>query len=246
MKEKSWILLFAAVLISLSVVLYFIHFLIFQDSHHIYIYTLGDIAFIPIEILVVTLIVHRVLDAHNRKAKIEKLNMVIGTFFSAMGTWLLTYISDQDPHLDDLRENLIVSDQWTDEEFNRVNEIFRKYPADIDINMVDLCILKEFLQSREEFMIRLLENPILYEHERFTSLLQAVFHLTEELDKRPDVTSLPANDLSHLSGDIKRIYHALISQWLDYMQYLKKNYPYLFSLAMRTNPFDDTASPIIS
>jgi hypothetical protein len=29
------------------------------------------------------------------------------------------------------------------------------------------------------------------------------------------------------------------------MEYLKVNYPYLFSLAMRTNPFDRQASPIL-
>ncbi|MFY9799780.1 MAG: two pore domain potassium channel family protein, partial [Methanoregula sp.] len=30
-----------------------------------------------------------------------------------------------------------------------------------------------------------------------------------------------------------------------YMQHLKKKYPYLFSLAMRTNPFDVHASAIV-
>ena len=34
-------------------------------------------------------------------------------------------------------------------------------------------------------------------------------------------------------------------QWLDYMRHLKADYPYLFSLAIRTNPFRHDASPII-
>lgn len=34
----------------------------------------------------------------------------------------------------------------------------------------------------------------------------------------------------------------LINEWLDYMKYLKANYPFLFHLAMRTNPFDRSAS----
>jgi len=29
------------------------------------------------------------------------------------------------------------------------------------------------------------------------------------------------------------------------MEYLKNHYPYLFSLAMRKNPFDDSASVIV-
>jgi hypothetical protein len=37
----------------------------------------------------------------------------------------------------------------------------------------------------------------------------------------------------------------LVHQWLDYMRHLKKDYPYLFSLAMRTNPFDQEATPVV-
>jgi len=37
----------------------------------------------------------------------------------------------------------------------------------------------------------------------------------------------------------------LVHEWLDYMKYLKKNYPYLFSLAVRTNPFDRNASVVL-
>lgn len=37
----------------------------------------------------------------------------------------------------------------------------------------------------------------------------------------------------------------MVKEWLEYMRYLKNNYPYLFSLSMRTNPFDRKASPIV-
>ena len=73
-----------------------------------------------------------------------------------------------------------------------------------------------------------------------------VFHLVEELEHRHRLSQLPNEDLSHLTNDIKRVYTLLIHQWLDYMEHLKNNYPYLFSLAIRTNPFDQKASPIIN
>jgi hypothetical protein len=95
-------------------------------------------------------------------------------------------------------------------------------------------------------MLRLLENPTLMEHELFTDLLLAVFHLTQELTHRKKVTDLPATDQAHLAGDVKRIYGLLVYEWLDYLHYLKLNYPYLFSLAIRTNPFDEKASPIVT
>jgi hypothetical protein len=67
----------------------------------------------------------------------------------------------------------------------------------------------------------------------------------EELTSRKTLTDLPETDLQHLAGDIKRAYIRLVREWLDYMKYLKNNYPYLFSLAMRTNPFDQKASPVV-
>jgi len=37
----------------------------------------------------------------------------------------------------------------------------------------------------------------------------------------------------------------LLQEWLSYLQHLQVDYPYLFSLAARTNPFDRTASAAI-
>jgi hypothetical protein len=45
---------------------------------------------------------------------------------------------------------------------------------------------------------------------------------------------------------MKRTYSQLVVQWLLYMEHLKDDYPYLFSLAVRTNPFDPDASSIVA
>jgi hypothetical protein len=41
--------------------------------------------------------------------------------------------------------------------------------------------------------------------------------------------------------DIRRAYHLLLREWLGYMAHLHADYPYLFSLAVRTNPFNPAA-----
>jgi len=82
----------------------------------------------------------------------------------------------------------------------------------------------------------------LLEHEEFTELLWAVFHLSEELSNRATVKDLPETDYDHLSGDIKRAHRLLVREWLAHMEHLKIDYPYLFSLAVRMNPFDPNAS----
>jgi len=245
MRRFSWQIMLASVLIFLSAAFYFFHYAIFHDTHHIFIYLVGDIAFVPIEVLLVTVIIHQVLSAREKKSRMQKLNMVIGAFFSEVGTQLLTYLSDWDPKLANIRKDLMVTSDWSQEEFLDVSKLLKKYDYGVDIQRVDLEGLRKFLKEEINFLLRLLENPTLLEHESFTDLLWAVFHLAEELAARDNVTKLPDADQEHLAGDIKRIYVLLVHQWLNYMEHLKNNFPYLFSLAMRTNPFDQEASPIV-
>lgn len=185
------------------------------------------------------------LSQREKKARFEKLNMVIGTFFSKAGKELLADFSRVDPEVETIRQSLVIKPEWSDQDFKDTGKILKSHAYAVSIHKYDLETLRSFLLKERDFLLRLLENPTLLEHESFTQLLQAVFHLTEELSYREDLTQLPDADRTHLSGDIKRCYRMLVQQWLDYMQYLKKNYPYLFSLAMRTNPFDEGASPIV-
>ena len=240
-----WQILLGVILVVLSIAFYVIHFFIFHDSHHIFIYMIGDIAFVPIEVLLVTLIIHRLLGEREKRHRLEKLNMVIGAFFSENGTRLLAFISDFDPKLDKVRDNLIMTGDWSNKEFTVVSKRLKSYEYSVEVDKVDLDALRTFLVEKRDFLLRLLENPNLLEHESFTGLLRAVFHLTEELECRDNVTKLPDSDYQHLAGDIRRVYVLLVHQWLDYMKYLKGNYPFLFSLAIRTNPFDQSASPVV-
>lgn len=178
-------------------------------------------------------------------SRMEKLNMVIGVFFSEVGLGLMSTFSRYDSDFDRLRPDLIVLTSWTDKDFLTASKDAQKHDYKVDMTLVDITGLKEFLLSKRDFLVRLLENPVLMEHQSFTDLLRAVFHLTEELAYRNDFTVLPRPDRDHLALDIKRAHHLIVTEWLSYMGYLKKNYPFLFSLAMRTNPFDQKSSVVI-
>jgi hypothetical protein len=245
MKRLSWEVLLGLSLVLSSLVLYIFHYMIFGDIHHILIYMVGDLAFLPIEVLVVTLIIHRLLGEREKRTLLEKLNMVVGAFFSEVGTGMLTYLSDFDPELEEIRKDLVVTQNWSDQDFSSVSNRLRGYDYHIDAQGIGLQELSSYLRDKRNFMLRLLENPTILEHESFTGLLRSVFHLTEELTQRGELKHLPETDLKHLAGDIERVYSSLVYQWLDYMRYLKDSYPYLFSLALRTNPFDQNASLIV-
>ena len=245
MRRNVSLLGIAGALICASVVLYSLHYLLFRDAHHILIYLIGDVAFVPLEVLLVVVVIERLLHKHEKQAVMDKLNMVVGAFFSEVGTKLLTYFSNCDPELHNVRSELIVSNEWSESKFGSMSKRIKSYEHGVDIQKTSLEELRGFLMAKRDFLLRLLENPNLLGHESFSELLQAVFHLMEELANREDITHLPDSDYRHLAGDIKRAYSLLVYQWLGYMKHLKDNYPYLFSLAMRTNPFDQNASPIV-
>ena len=234
--------LLGLLLVMLSVFFYAVHFAIFRDSHHIFIYLLGDIAFVFIEVLMVTLIIHHLLAEREKRAMLNKLNMVIGAFFSEVGTALLEYFNGFDTNAERISKHLMVSGEWSPEHFDQMEVVLQRHDYKIDSQTGDLQGLQNLMVDKRAFLLRLLENPNLLEHESFTGLLWAVFHLAEELSHRPTVVDLPETDYHHLSGDIRRAHQLLVREWLSHMEHLKNDYPYLFSLAVRTNPFDPNAS----
>lgn len=242
MKSTNWLIYLAVTLVALSTAIYLVHFAIFHDVHHIFIYLIGDIAFVPIEVLLVTLIIHRLLSYREKRALLNKLNMVIGAFFSEAGTDLLKRIIALDEDFDRVRRNLLVTPAWTHRDFLRAENNMATYDYSIEVEPTALDELRKVLLAKREFLLRLLENPNLLEHESFTDLLWAATHLAEELAHRASVYGLPAADYAHLAGDVQRMYARIIREWLHYMEHLQQKYPYLFSLAVRTNPFNPAAA----
>jgi hypothetical protein len=159
-----------------------------------------------------------------------------------VGTELLKRLRAFDLHGDKLAGELILGKDWPDREFDALSRKLSTHDARIVCKREEMLGLKSFLLGKLDFLLRLLENPNLLEHDSFTDLLWAVFHLADELAHRKDLSKLPDSDLEHLAGDIRRAYLMLIIEWVAYMKHLKSSYPYLFSLAMRTNPFDPNAS----
>jgi hypothetical protein len=242
----SWQVALGVALIILSAILYSIHYLVFGDAHHIFIYLLGDIAFVPIEVFLVTIVVHQLLTGREKRAMRKKLYMVIGAFFSEVGLGLLKRFVAVDAAAADKRDRLAAAGSWPKRNIKGLVRYFSSCECKPQPTAVNLEELKTFLVAKRVFLLGLLENPNLLEHESFTEMLWAVFHLAEELEARKDPSKLPESDLKHLAGDIKRAYTAITVEWLWYMDHLRQKYPYLFSLAVRTNPFDPGASVVVT
>lgn len=241
MTDQRWRLRLAIGLLVASIALYALHFLIFGDARHIFIYLIGDIAFLPVQVLLVTMVMNELLERRAKRDLLHKLNMVIGAFFAETGTELLGMLATYDAAVDEVRDDLVAQPTWNDRRFADARAEIAQHDFKIDARHGDLAALRAYLSAKRAFLLRLLENQNLLEHQSFTDCLWAVFHIADELEHRIDLEALPESDLAHLSGDMKRAYAALAGQWLGHLQHLKSQYPYLFSLAVRTNPFDASA-----
>jgi len=245
MIKFNWEAKLAIFLVAMSICIYTFKLTVLKNPSDTANYIFNALGFLPINVLLVTIVLNKLLAVRSRRERMEKMNMVIGTFFSEVGNELIARIARTDPAIDRIKSSLIVGNDWDAKAFAEVRKTVTGHEYTIDIAAMDIPALREFLIVRRDFMLRLLENPVLLEHESFTDLLRAVFHLTEELRCRGDLSCLPGTDYAHLAGDTRRVYEKLLLQWLDYMEYLKNNYPYLCSLEMRTNPFDARASPVV-
>jgi len=242
---KNWIVRVALVLILASVVSYTLHYFIFHDVHHIFIYMIGDFGFLFLDVLLVLLIIERLLSSKEKKSILHKLNMVIGTFFSEVGRELLRHFSDFVINAEELEGECLICPEWDKKNFREAREKAEAFEYKMMFDVKKMEELRDFLSSKHSFLVRLLENPILLEHERFTDLLWAVFHLSEELNFRESLQGLSDTDIAHLKIDLRRAYSKIVSEWIAYTEHLKKAYPFLFSLAARINPLNPKASPIV-
>jgi len=178
-----------------------------------------------------------------QKERREKLNMVIGVFFSEAGTRLLRKFALLDTDLAGLRSFLSEAGGWSDQSFRKHAAAIARHGFKTAADAAALQDIKDFLGEKSPLLVRLLENPNLLEHETCTDLLWAVLHIKEELEFRFDLNELSAEDAAHVNGDLERAYRLLTRQWLDYMRHLKTNYPYLFKTAAHRNPFREPRPP---
>jgi hypothetical protein len=243
--DRRWLWLLAGGLLAASVIFYVLQIVIFHAARDTFFYIFQDIAFLPLEVLIVGLVLERIISLREKRSLKHKLNMVIGAFFSEMGTPLLAELL---PAMCEraIKEQLRLNASWKKEDFAQAARFAQSLKCEIDLSRIDREAIRAHLLDKRQFMLGLLENPNLMEHERFTDLLWAVLHVEEELEARTSLADLSPADEAHLEQDVRRAYNALLTEWVLYAQHLKADYPYLFSLVVRMHPFQDAPSAAVT
>lgn len=244
--HKKWKIKFSILMVILIIVIYGSNYLVLGDGEHIISYVWTHLGFIPVDILVVAFILDEIIERKEKEAMLEKLDMLMSTFFSEVGNDLISQLSSANKYKANT-ENLKSIKDWDDKDYeNKLKELKDtnvEFQAEIAPENREefLNNLSELLTNKREFIINLINNPNLLEKEEFTGLINAILHLDEELEHRKDMSLVTDADFAHLNGDMHRVYNKLIHEWVYYLRYLNKHYPYMIALIIRTNPFDEDA-----
>ena len=244
MKNKG-IITTGVLLIGLSVILHYMHFLIFKDMHHIMIFLLADIAFIPLEVFFVTVVLDKMIEKREKANIIEKLNMLVGLFYSQLGLNIFKEFVSADDSMTKLVTNCKIAADSKLEDFDETERFLKKHEHHINIEKIDFVKLQVELNNSKDLLVSLIANPSLLEHESFSELLMSIFHLQEEFAMRDidsDQSKMAKHDVDHLKVDCMRAYKNISLEWLKYIQHLKVHYPYLFVTALIKNPYDFRSS----
>lgn len=231
-------------MVGLSLAIYQLQMLLFQDQRNTLFYFFQDVAFLPIQVALVTVVLQSMISSREKKERLKQLNMVISSFFGEVGTEIIVALNEFNRNQDGICEYLKINGTWSKKDFSNAVDFIKECEFPMDSRQSDLSALKEKLIKEHSFFHVMLQNQNLLEHETFSDMLWAVFHLMDEMNARDDFKHLPQADLEHLSLDIQRAYSALLIEWVKYMEHLIAEYPYLFSLAVRKNPFDKNSSII--
>jgi hypothetical protein len=218
-----------------SALIYVLQILLFRNNQSTMFYLLQDLAFLPIEILIVTFILEKILDDRSKQEKLRKVQAVINVFFTEMGRDCIPLLTKFIGNYEDADNCLKINEKWDSRDFSESILQLKKLKCVDAVPPYDFETLHEFLSQKRQFMLSLLQNQYLIEHDEFTDLLWALFHVLDELQYRHNLETIPESDIKHILLDIRRAYLPILVLWVHYMEKMKVDYPHLFRFLLK-NP----------
>jgi len=245
MKKISFNHLIIIILLLVSVIFFTLQQILFHDIRESEFLFLQDLMFMPVEILLVTFILDKIVKEREKKERLSNLNILISSFFGETGIFIIKSMNKYIQNIKDLSSLMDIDDNLGESDFKTQLKRVMTFEPDIKVASSTIANIKADLVSKKNYIVSLFANPSLLELDTFSNMLLALYHLIDELENRHDIASLPDTDLKHLQNDILRMYKMLILEWAMYLHHLKTAYPYLYSLALRKNPFSENKSVIL-
>lgn len=127
--------------VKLGIILLIISFLVYEfaylsfDPEKVLFYIIIDLAFIPIDILIITLVIESIISNKEKEAFLEKLDMILGVFFSEIGTEFLDKFSHLNRNGAQIQEALSNIGCWNDNDYKDFLKNLKEKPYKPDLQM---------------------------------------------------------------------------------------------------------------
>lgn len=216
-----------------SIVFLVAQLLIFKRTSDTFFYIFQDMIFLPINAIIVSFILGNMIRENEKKERKSKIGILINEFYAESGEDIIIYLNKFVVDLNEVANCIDIKTDWSFADFTKVSNKVSSLNVKFSITEEELDSLYIKLLSKKLNILRLFENQSILEHDQFTEMLWAVYHLLEELRNRNNMQDLSEKDIEHIKVDMKKAYIVLVKEWVIYMQNLKSSYPYLFSLSVR-------------
>ena len=158
-EHKRWKIKFSLLMVVLIIIIYGSNYLVLGDAEHIISYIWTHLGFIPVDILVVAFLLDEIIERKEKEAMLEKLDMLMSTFFSEVGNELISQLSAVNKYNVNT-ENLKSIKNWDQKDFeNKLAELkgtSTDFRADVSPEEREEFLenLRELLVNKREFIIK--------------------------------------------------------------------------------------------
>lgn len=229
--EKKRMYITVAILIAISVVIYALQIIIFDDKRTTAFYIFQDLAFMPITIAIATLVVGDLMNRRQQKEQQEKTRMLTSSFFTQMGTDLIDTMIQDSANAGELKQ-LMQSPLQSDKDVQKVQVQLQS--ADLAFTLTEEVYDRsmDLILKNQLSLLTLSSNPLLLEHECFTEMLWGIFHLNDEFRLRGKYSELDEAGREHMQEDFIKVFRLLLINRAANLKYLRDTYPNYYSASL--------------
>ena len=112
----SWKVKFAVVMLIIAALFFASRIVVSGDPEEVISYLWKQIGFIPINIIIVAFLIDSIMSKKEHEAILEKIDMIMGTFFTKMGNDLIYVISQKNEYKHDTKDFESLRD-WDDKDY---------------------------------------------------------------------------------------------------------------------------------
>lgn len=134
MKKYKWEIKLSIILFCTSILLYLIQYSIFNNVKAQYENLFNQLSFLPIYVLIVTVIIENLLNRKEKEAILKKLNVVIGVFLNEIGRDLLSEFSSCDINFDSIKNEFMFTNDSFEKQYTESIEKLKDYRGNIQFN----------------------------------------------------------------------------------------------------------------